>query len=147
LGFGEVREFGDHRAVTVGWQSAADDARLEGTLYLPPAPGPYPVMILHHGSHRWSHDPWNPWYTRLTESGVAVLSYDKRGVGRSEGECCPFRDPDYFPLLASDLIGAARAIAQHPDVAPARIGLYGLSQGGWVVLIAAAMATGVAPFS
>lgn len=142
LGFGDDREYSDHRAVEIGWQSAADSARLSGTLYLPLEPGPYAVMIMHPGSHRWTRDLWNPWFERLNNIGVAVLSYDKRGVGRSEGECCPFQDPGYFPLLAGDLIGAARELAGYPDVDPTRIGLFGFSQGGWVVPIAAAEAPG-----
>jgi dienelactone hydrolase len=141
-GFGDTQLFSDHREVLVGWQSAGDTSRLQGTLYLPKVAGPHAVMIMHPGSQKWHREPWNPWYSRLADEGIAVLSYDKRGVGRSEGECCPVGDPGFFPLLADDLIGAARALALHPEIDPSRIGLYGFSQGGWVVPIAAASAPG-----
>ena len=76
---------------------------------------------------------------------VAVLTYDKRGVGQSEGSCCPYTDSGYFPLLAQDVLAGAGRIAQHPEVRADLIGLFGFSQGGWVVPIAAAEApTGVA---
>ncbi len=71
---------------------------------------------------------------------VAVLTYDKRGVGQSEGSCCPYTDSGYFPLLAQDVLAGVRRIAQHPDVRADLIGLFGFSQGGWVVPIAAAEA-------
>ena len=71
---------------------------------------------------------------------VAVLTYDKRGVGQSEGSCCPYTDSGYFPLLAQDVLAGAGRIAQHPEVRADLIGLFGFSQGGWVVLIAAAEA-------
>lgn len=140
LGFSEEREFSDHREVDLVWESAADDARLSGSLYLPLDPGPHAVMVLHHGSHRWTREPWNLLYSLYLGHGIAVFSYDKRGVGESEGECCPFRDKGYFELLAGDLIGAARALQDHDAIDPDRVGVYGFSQGGWVAPIAAAEA-------
>jgi hypothetical protein len=36
----------------------------------------------------------------LVGAGIAVLSYDKRGVGQSEPECCP-GDTGHFNLLTA----------------------------------------------
>ena len=137
---GTPRTFSDHVEIDVVYPSAGDGARLAGTVYLPPGPGPFPAIIHHHGSDRWSRSAWNPFVELWVDNGVAVLSYDKRGVGKSEGRCCPWKDPGYFQLLASDLIGGVRALQRLPEIDPQRIGLYGFSQGGWVVPTAAAMA-------
>jgi len=139
LGFGPERVFTDHREIDIGWRSAGLDlTRLYGTLYLPPGRGPHAVMIIHNGSNRWTRVGWNALFALFTSHGIGLVSYDKRGVGASGGECCPYREPFYFAHLAGDLIGAAQLLVDHPDIDPARIGLYGFSQGGWVVPIAAA---------
>jgi len=140
LGFAPERRFDDHREVDVRWRSL-DGTVLAGTLYLPTASGPHPAVVFQFGSPRWTRAPWAGtaipmWVGR----GVAVLSFDRRGVGESGGHCCPIHDPDYFPLLAHDLIGALAALGTNPDVDPGRRGLFGFSQGGWVVPAAAAMA-------
>jgi pimeloyl-ACP methyl ester carboxylesterase len=61
-----------------------------------------------------------------------VLSYDKRGVGQSEGECCP-GDTGHFNLLTADAVGAVQAVRTLPEVDPKRVGLVGASQAGWIV--------------
>ena len=68
----------------------------------------------------------------LVRAGVVVLSYDKRGVGESEGECCP-GDTGHFNLLTADSVGAVQALRRRPEVDPLRVGLVGASQAGWVV--------------
>lgn len=137
IGFSPERVYSDHREIDVVWQSAADDVRLSGTVYLPVAQGHYAAIVMHFGSNRWTREPWGLLYDYFNEQGIAVLTYDKRGVGESEGDCCPFREKGYFRALAGDLIGAVRAIGRLPDIDPKRIGLYGTSQGGWIVPIAA----------
>jgi pimeloyl-ACP methyl ester carboxylesterase len=64
-------------------------------------------------------------------TGVAVCSFDKRGVGESSGSWLLAGIRDQAADLALSL-RAARAI-----VADGPVGLFGHSQGGWVVLEAA----------
>lgn len=140
LGLGVQRGLADHREVDVAWQSL-DGTRLAGTLYLPIATGPHPAVVFHFGSTRWTRARWEGSAIPLwVAQGIAVLSYDKRGVGESRGSCCPVHDPGYFPLLGGDLLSAIRALRNHPDIDPGRIGLFGFSQAGWVVPTAAARA-------
>jgi len=132
--------------VDVWWES--EGKVLAGTLYLPLDPGPHPAIVFHFGSNRWTRIRYQgtgipDWISR----GIAVLSYDKRGVGESEGTCCPWRVPDYFPLLANDLITAVRMIRSLPDIDSARVGLFGFSQGGWIVPTAVALAPGEIAFT
>lgn len=134
--FGEERLFATHREVVVRWGSSG--ATLEGALLLPREPGRFPAVVAHFGSDRWTRSGLDGFTAIWLARGFAILTYDKRGVGRSSGACCPWRDPGYFPLLATDVLGGVRAIAGHPEIDPARIGLWGFSQGGWVVPVAAA---------
>jgi dipeptidyl aminopeptidase/acylaminoacyl peptidase len=76
----------------------------------------------------------------MNAMGVAVLAYDKRGVGDSTG--------NYFSVgtansveglgrLADDASRAAKVLASHKGVDPTRVGLMGQSQAGWIIPIAA----------
>lgn len=137
LGFGPVASFPDHRTVEVGFASA-DGAVMSGTLFLPRDPGRYAALVTHFGSNRWTREPFAGLVQFWTDRGIAVLSYDKRGVGRSQGNCCPWQDPGYFPLLGSDVLAGVRIAAQYPEVDPPQVGAFGFSQGGWVVPVTAA---------
>jgi dienelactone hydrolase len=61
-----------------------------------------------------------------------VLTYDKRGDGESEGECCP-GDYGHFNLLTADVVGAVQALRTRSEIDPKQIGLIGPSQAGWIV--------------
>jgi pimeloyl-ACP methyl ester carboxylesterase len=70
----------------------------------------------------------------LLEIGVAVCSFDKRGVGESSGSCLTAG----IEAQAADLVaGLAAARSVLGDVPT---GLFGHSQGGWVVLEASTVA-------
>jgi dipeptidyl aminopeptidase/acylaminoacyl peptidase len=129
------RRGADHVEWDLRFESV-DGVALAGTLYLPAGPGPFPVVVCHFGSDRW---------TRLDAAraagwmghGIGVFSHDKRGVGASGGRCCPWKKRGYFPLLAADVVAAVRAVRERPEVRRDMVGLYGFSQGGWVVPLAA----------
>ncbi|HEX6197585.1 MAG TPA: alpha/beta hydrolase [Jiangellaceae bacterium] len=120
----------DHVATEVRFQSGC--TTLAGTLYQPLGEGPHPTMVFLHGSGEMPRLGFgSPWITTpLVEAGMAVMSYDKRGVGDSGGECCPDEDDD-FETLTADGLAAVDALAGRDDVGP--IGLLGVSQGGWVI--------------
>lgn len=145
LGWSEVRTYPTHSEVDFGWRSS-DGAVLSGTLYLPPEPGPHPGLVIHMGSNRWRRLD-QPAVAGWLYYGVAVFSYDKRGVGRSQGICCPYSSPGYFPLLANDVLSAARQLRQYPEIRPDLVGAWGFSQGGWVVPVAAAKGGGDIAFT
>ena len=137
LGFGETRMFASRTEVDLLYQSK-DGIVLSGTLYLPPGDGPFPAIVAHYGSDRWTRSPYSGFVRLFTDKGIAILSYDKRGVGKSGGECCPFRDEGYFNLLAEDVLAGVRMISKHPSINFAQVGLWGFSQGGWVIPVVAA---------
>lgn len=143
VGTADPVDGGDHRRVEVRFRSGCEV--LAGTLYLPPGPGPHPAMVFVHGSGRTPRlGIGGGWITTpLIEAGVAVLSYDKRGVGESEGRCCPGRDGD-FDLLAADVEAAIDVLRAREDIDAAGIGLLGVSQAGWVIPIVAERSVDVA---
>jgi dienelactone hydrolase len=69
--------------------------------------------------------------------GLSVLIYDKRSVGYSLFNRS-------YSQLADDALGAVAALRTQPGVDPAKVGLWGLSEGGWVVPIAASRSKEVA---
>jgi pimeloyl-ACP methyl ester carboxylesterase len=77
----------------------------------------------------------------LAASGCAVLTYDKRGVGTSEGVYAGPEvgtnniDSTNLHLLAQDARTAVNLLKQkHPSLP---IGLLGFSQAGWIIPLAA----------
>jgi pimeloyl-ACP methyl ester carboxylesterase len=67
--------------------------------------------------------------------------YDKRGAGRSTGaswELASFED------LAGDAEQAMNNVASRPEIDPHRVGLFGLSQGAWLIEMVAARSSKVA---
>ena len=75
---------------------------------------------------------------QLLRHGVAVLAYDKRGVGQSGGRY-PGESPtaSTIDVLARDAAAAVRFLARQTGIDPARVGLAGHSQAGWIVPLAA----------
>lgn len=118
---------------TIRFQS---DVPLVGTLYKPDGPGPHPALVVLHGASGGTRQ--TGFYRHLTErlppAGIAVFLYDRRGSGESGGRF----DTAGFETLAADGVAAAGALAARPDIDAARIGVYGISQGGWIAPIVAA---------
>jgi len=102
---------------------------LVGELVLPPGAGPHPGVVLLHGSAPQGRQKWEyrSWADLLVRKGLAVLYYDKRGVGESGGEY-----PASLRRLASDGLTAVQYLRSRPEVDPDRIGLKGSSQGAWL---------------
>lgn len=130
-----------YRTEAVTWRSG--DVTLAGTIYLPRGDGPFPAAVFVHGSgtqgqHNslyWAHAK------RLARRGIAMLIYDKRGVGASTGD---WRQTG-FTGLAADAAGGFALLRAHPAIDADRIGFFGVSQGGWVAPMAA-LETGHAAF-
>ncbi|MCE6994640.1 hypothetical protein LZG04_07440 [Saccharothrix sp. S26] len=115
---------------------SSGELTLHGTVIAPATGGRHPAVVMVHGSGRVSRDGYRPEAESFARAGIATLVYDKRPK-RSKS------DVD-FDLLADDALAALRALKAHPAVDPARTGLWGVSEGGWVAPIAAARSTDVA---
>jgi dienelactone hydrolase len=112
----------------------SEGATLKGQLLLPPGQGPFPAVVLVHGSGEDAATQFFYSGDFLAANGVATLIYDKRGSGASGG-----RFTFDFDQLARDVIAAVDTLVTHPSVDPDRIGLCGYSQSGWVAPLAASM--------
>jgi len=110
-------------------------ARLAGTLYMPESGSHVPAVVVFWGAALPTRQ--FALYKHLTEAlpamGVAVLVFDRRGSGASSGT---IHGTDY-KLLASDGVAAARFLAGNPRIDARKIGYWGLSQGGWLAVLAA----------
>lgn len=110
------------------------DVELAGTLSLPRwASGPHPAVVFIHGSGREVRDGFG-WHAKLfARHGVAALIYDKRGAGESSGETWEGTYEDY----AADAAAAINYLRSRDDIDQGCIGVFGLSEGGWVASIVA----------
>jgi len=114
------------------------DLTLAALLLSPPGPGPRAAAVIIQGSG--SSDRTNAWSRDIAEMlvghGLAVLLADKRGSGASEGD---WRTAG-FEELADDALAGVAFLGDRAGIDPDRIGLVGLSQGGWIAPLAAARA-------
>lgn len=113
---------------------ASGETTLEGTLVLPAGQGPHPAVVVQPGSSWTLRESAESLETAITFAayGIAGLAYDKRGYGASTGA-----DLVPFEVTAGDAAAAAGALVNRFDVNPDWIGIWGLSQGGWIAPLAA----------
>ncbi|MBM3811930.1 MAG: alpha/beta fold hydrolase [Acidimicrobiia bacterium] len=117
---------------------------LSGTLIKPASHPPHPaIVVLHSSGHQSRNGPVA--YFRLLANffaaqGIATLIYDKRGVGESTGEWATAS----FDDLAGDGLKAIEFLKSQADIDSKRIGLWGISQGGWLAPLAASRSSDVA---
>lgn len=113
--------------------------QLAGTLHLPASVAPYPAVLMLQGSGEADRDN-NGYFPSIRDAflayGLAVYSFDKPGVGGSSGD---WRD---YALegRASQADAALDALRARPEIDAARLGVWGHSQGGWVVQMLAGRA-------
>ena len=117
---------------------------LSGTLTLPLGRGPHPAVAFVQGSGATTRAYLPDLQAVLVRNGVAVLAYDKRGVGQSGGRY-PGESPTAtaIDVLARDAAAAVRFLARQPEIDPTRVGLAGHSQAGWITPLAASRADAI----
>ena len=116
------------------------DVQLTGTLIAPSVGGRHPAIVLVHGSGAENRAYMLPWARFLIRHGIAVLGYDKRGVGESTGDWTAATYED----LAGDAVAAVEYLKTRHDIDAAQIGLLGISQAGWIMPLAAVRTKDVA---
>src|SRR5229473_1100445 len=110
-------------------------ANLVGTVYLPSDGNHLPaVVVLHHaGAATRESGLYRHLQEGLPALGFAVLISDRRGSGQSSGS---LQGVDY-ETLADDAVAGQHALAKLSRIDPIKIGFWGLSQGGWLAVLAA----------
>jgi pimeloyl-ACP methyl ester carboxylesterase len=120
---------------------------LTGTLTIPDGEGPFPGVIMISGSgpqnrneELMGHKPFLVIADYLSRHGIAVLRYDDRGVGQSQGTPLNATSADF----AGDAEAALLFLKTRNDIDPGTIGLAGHSEGGLITSIVAAANPSVA---
>lgn len=113
--------------------------KLAGTIYV--AKNPIAGVVIVHGSGQELRSTELALF--LANNDIAVLTYDKRGVGESDGEYAGPEvgtnniDPYNLNLLATDAQEALKTLKKFIKNNNVPIGLIGGSQAGWVIPMAA----------
>jgi alpha-beta hydrolase superfamily lysophospholipase len=133
----ELRRTGPRRTLPYSVLSAefANGAQpLRGELLLPDGAAPRPGVVLVHGSSTPSRHDFRAWADAFARRGIAALIYDKRTLGGplSGRAHCSLEE------LADDAAAAAAWLRARPELDPARVALWGFSEGGFTAPLAMA---------
>ena len=114
--------------------------KLAGHFTIPQGEGPFPAVILITGSgsqnrneELMGHKPFWVIADHLSRNGIAVLRYDDRGVGQSQGTPLDATSADF----AEDAGAAFNFLRARKEIDPELIGLAGHSEGGFIAPIVA----------
>lgn len=120
--------------------TSADGAVMAGLLTSPETSEPHAAFMMLHGSEPGVKDGFGQQILAhyMISRGIALLTYDKRGVGDSEGLYRESADQANIDLIASDAVAGTDYLSTRSEIDPAKIGLIGGSQAGWVIPVAVA---------
>ncbi len=139
-----------HIPVSVSSATGVQRLRLEATLYRPPGPGPFPLLILSHGTPRnprrragarrlYDGQSWE-----FVSLGFAVVIPMRRGYGHSQGSYAESEGPcdrsNFYKAgleSARDLRATLEYVSSLPGIDAHRLVLAGYSSGGFASLILA----------
>ena len=148
-----------YREEEVSFSNSSANVTLAGTLTLPKGTGPFPAAVLIAGSGPHdrdesleNHKPFLVLSDFRTRRGMAVLRYDKRGIGKSTGSADTATTLD----LAGDAASAIAYLKTRKEIDATRVGLIGHSEGAmiapylasqskdipWIILLAAPVTKG-----
>lgn len=117
-------------------------ALLSGTLFEPADGKLSAIVVATHAASAPLRSA--PLYQHLVQMmpplGIGVFLYDRRGSGKSGGDLAR----SDLPMLADDAIAAVKRLKALPQLAAKPIGIWGLSQGGWLSLLAASRSRQIA---
>ena len=123
----------DYVIKEVSYKSTTDDVVLAGTLSLPKGDGPFPAVMLLSGSGPqdrnssiFGHKPFLLLAHELTQSGIAVLRFDERGVGESGGRTSEMT----MATQMGDAQAGINYLLSNNQINRTKIGLLGHSLGG-----------------
>jgi pimeloyl-ACP methyl ester carboxylesterase len=131
----------------ITFANASAKLSLSATLTLPPGQGPFPASILLSDSGPLDRDeslvghrPFLVLADHLTRKGIAVLRFDKRGIGKSTGDYASATTEDF----AADAQAAFAYLKTRKEIDTKKIGLIGHSEGGLIAPLLAARSSDVA---
>jgi dienelactone hydrolase len=136
--------------MTISRPGGVQRLTLEATLYRPPGPGPFPLVVLSHGTSRTPRERlgerlrYDAQSWEFVSMGFAVVIPMRRGYGHSEGDYAEGEglcDHSHFYAAglesARDLLATVKYVSALPGIDPQRLVLAGHSSGGFASLILA----------
>jgi dienelactone hydrolase len=142
-------------------QESSKPVRLEVVIYKPPGDGPFPLLVVNHGSTGRGNNPAlftqtfsNPAFAEMfVKKGYMVAFPQRRGRGKSEGlydegfnidrsqgyACDPKQSLPGADRALTDIAAAVEVLQQRPDVARQPILMAGISRGGILSIAYAGM--------
>ncbi len=120
--------------------SSFDKREVTGFLYLPEnasADNPAPLIVRPHGgpTSQWTNG-WRPVTQFLVQRGFAVFAPNVRGSSGFGVAFESLNDGDWGRGDLEDLVAGTRYVADQPEVRSDRIGIWGVSYGGFLTLAA-----------
>ena len=123
----------NYRAEEVQFTNEREGNTLAGTLTIPEGDGPFPAMVLVSGSGQENRDEeienHRPFWViadYCARNGIAVLRYDDRGIGGSDGEVYNATTLDF----SYDTEAAFDYLRNRKEINASQIGILGHSEGG-----------------
>jgi len=131
----------------VRFRNEKDNITLAGTLSYPKENKKYPAVVMITGSGAqnrdeeiFNHKPFLVIADHLTKNGFAVLRFDDRGFGESEGNHSLATTMDF----AEDVRAAVNFLKTRDEIDKHKIGLIGHSEGGMIAPIVASSSDDIA---
>ena len=127
------KQFGDVTAYVQEISFQTKGFTIVGDLRTPVTGDKHPAILMVHGSGnatRHGAVPFEPLIEIFLRQGYAVLSWDKPGSGESKGE---FTSGFTSTERAEIVVGAIQVLLDNPTIDNSLIGLWGISQAGWVM--------------
>ena len=117
----------------------SENDTLVGYLSKPQNENTFPVIIVFHSASHGHHDNdlYNHLEKNMNDIGVGVFTYDRRGSGESKGDF----NTASLETLAKDGLNAIEALKKRKNIQKDKIGLFGISQGGWLAPLAYSIAS------
>ncbi len=107
--------------------------KVVGELRKPEGRGPHPAILFVHGdgpNSRTAGGTYLPIMERMLRAGFATFAWDKPGTGESTGRIDRSRIVEQRSRIVLDAIAILK---KRGDIDPRRIGLWGISQAGYVM--------------
>jgi poly(3-hydroxybutyrate) depolymerase len=155
------KKFAESIMISTKLQENGKPVGLEVVIHNPPGDGPFPLLVMNHGSTGEGTDPAlfsetfsNPAFAEIfVEKGYMVAFPQRRGRGKSEGlydegfnidrnqgyTCDPEQALPGADRALSDIAAAVEVLRQRPDVARQPILMAGISRGGILSIAYAGM--------
>ena len=115
-------------------------ADLHYRIDFPSGSGPHPAIVVGHGSGMATLAEGAAFVPMFNNAGFAVLRFDKRGVGQSTGiyrGLSAANSDTQVDELAGDMVAGVTFLRTLREINATRIGLFGVSQAGWIMIAAA----------